>query len=629
MSDCKRLASNLIEVSHAKEPSHELVAFKNKIYPAAHWFGRVLIWLYRYAGKILPIFKNRQRSLQIAIESSKAQFFKEVQHLENYEKSLNLGLKSALEGKPEGKLFLRAKEELQLFSRFFSPLMKEFRKAREERILDLLVPDSKVLEAKATSFKTLFHNLHFYQKLFDFEEVTKTPLPLSILRKMSFDQQLSVEEENRIKKWISKIENSAKQKVASFQGPLDNSLVRVRYVHRMFYHLVDFINKNSKTLEKRAEVEVLEARLVNLGYKIFEECDPKHIAYRNTLKQGDKIQWGARELIIGQILVNPERDPHYPIIFSVENDPRLEIIIYHNEAWSYLQRFQESILHCGIKPKEDLGISEFGRVIVSERLYYFLNQIRWTSMGSEIGQKDFVLAQPIVELLRGLITRPFTPQPLLPEYFAFNYNNEMRARECLVPGIKSYTALENFAYECAMGRDRKFNAAVFSHLITASGLGETKEAKAYLTLLEDALAGKDPEKSISLNSTLADEALLKRRGEFFYAIQNIYEECVESILEKYQISSEAALRKAVSEELILYYTKRCPGSVIIPKFSEKVVQYTLMKLQPQLREEYFEEVANSINQKIQAGEKWLGDKKFFQAGIFNPKQIDQIKIGQI
>lgn len=625
MSECRLLASNLIEISHAKNPERDLIAFRNRLYPKAHWLGRILTWFYKNAGKFLPVFKNQQQRLNQTIRQTRTNFFKKIEFLENSEKILNEGIKSALENKPESHSFLKAREEFLLFARFFSPLMKELRKAREEKVIDFLVPNIREIEVKASALKKLFHELQFYQKLFNFEEVTKNSLPLNILRKMSFDQQLTVKEEKKIKCWIKALEKSSKEKIFSFGGPMENSLVRVRFMHRMLYQIVNFINKYSKIDGKTAEVEILEARLVNLGYKIFEETDPRHIAYRNSLKPGDKIQWNGRELILGKILENAQNDPHYPIVFSVEDDPELEIVLYHNEAWSYLQRFQESILHCGVKAREVLGISQFGKVIVQERLYYPLNQIRWTSKGSEIGQKDFVLAEPIVELIRSLISRPFTPQPLLPEYFAFNYKGEMRAQDCFVPGFKNYTALENFAYEIAHGKERVFNAAVFSHLITASDLGETKEAKAYLELLEAALAGKNAEKSVSLNGTIADEKLLRRRGEFFDAIQSIYESCVEDISEKYQVSSDEQLRKIIAEELISYYKKRCPGSIIIPKLPEKVKLYTLMKLKLKLKEEPFNQVSKSIIQKVQQGERWLGDRKFFLAGIFNPSQIEQIK----
>ena len=614
-----RLASNLIALGQGKE----LITFQNRIFLASSFRGRLFKWLY----KIFPCLRPPSNALEAATKKTSQIFFKMIEMMDKVEQVLSDGLANLLEDTPfDAMRFSKAKAEFLAFTTAFGPFLKEVRKGKEPRSLPVMlqsIADAGEAQEATLFLKDLCQDLYLYEKLFDFEEVVNAPLPVDILRKMALDIAISFKEEKKIKQWISLVKSSLFKRIASFDGPLKNNLVQVRFVHRLLYLIVEYINARKKPADRLAELELIEARLMSFGLEIFGDKDAKHIAWRNQLEAGHTIDYGDKKLVIGEILSNREKDPNYPIVFATD-DPGIEVVVFCSEAEFFLQEFQESILNCVLHMPEILGVSPFARAIIRRRAdYNLLSRNEWTSTATLIGNHDSVLVQPILELLKSLVKQqPFTPYPLEPDQIGFSQDGEMRTLQCLVPVAKSFEVLEEFAFKCSRGND-----AVFSHLVVESGLGETDEAHSYQELFAAAINGSDPTLSIHRCHTIKDRDLLQKRALFFDAVKKHLEEGMQEIFNRYDVPKKTPpeqVRKLLGEQLITYQRRRCPGSIFTKMLRPQAINYTCSALNLKLKQSFLDEARAKLIATFKR-KGTLETYHFFDAGIFHSDQLKLFK----
>lgn len=616
------LGSNLIAIANAESPRHLVTLDNSHLHPTSSFCGRIIKWIRAVFYFFFPCLKKEQ-ALFLTLKKTKDLFFKKMQILEKVNDILRKGLKRCLKGKEvKDDRFKKAREELIACDTYLGPLLKDAGKARQEKVLSVMCRNAKDPKKEARlkeHYQNLFYQLKFYLKIFAFEEVTSSPIPFDLLRKMSLNTPLTVKEIKKVEKWLAAIEKSRPKKIPSFKGYVENNLIHERYVHRMLCKIVEFINHSQPKEEKPADIEELEARLVGRGYEVFYESDPKNIVWRNSVQEGDTFEWNGQSIVVGAILLNPEKDPANPLVFAVKDDPSIQITLYSNEAWGALQRYDESILQCGVRKRKVMGLSPFGRIVVEERLYKPVHTFEWLSRHSVIVEEDKPLAKPIVELLRGLVTRVhFTPQPLRPQYFAFNAQKKMRTTRSMVPGEFCPEVIENFAFSAS-----KANRAVFSHLITESGIGKLKSVQLYHRLFDAALTGEDVRKSITLNGHLRNQRQIEWREEFYFKVQECMTNGYYDIVDNYRVSDDNNLRKELGAQLKAYYLRRCPARILLPQITPRAVLKTLCVLKPPLNSEAFQAKRETILAYPEPAYFLEASNyhPFYRFGVFDPGQI--------
>lgn len=629
MSD-KRLAANLIEISCAKS-SKDLVAWGNRIYHSGYGRGRIIKWL-----QGLPWLRaHRDEHVNKALIKTRDLFYHKIGQLEKTNRYLKRGYKRILIGKEiKDPHFLRAKAKLLSFSSYLEPIMKATRKEQPTKALSFLLSDIKNQTEKqeaAAAIKDLFEELHLYQKMFNFEEATKTEIPLYLLQKMSFDDRLNIKEEKAVVRWINQLQQSSQNNIPAFEGGLKNCYVKTRSMHRMLCKIVEFINHNLPKREQDFDsaIETLETNLVVLGYRIFDQDDTKHIAWANTLDVGQELEWDGRKIFLEKIIHNPERNKGEPVIFSVENEPDIEVVAHlKSEATTYQQIFHKRILHCGLPGKEILGISEFGKIIVQERLHETLADIKWESnRDTGLTKKDRKSAKPIVELLKGFKSMPFTPMAgenlggsiigmLLPKYFGFNGQNQLKSAVCLTPGHFSFDVLEMFAWECSQR-----NLVVFNYIMRASGLSRIQEAKEYQELFEDALNEKDAFRAVTRNTSITDEELKRKRSSIYLETRYHFEECLKFNHARYKLNGKT-FRKQMIQELTALQKLICPGSILSLQLFSYALRNIYIQIRPEMKQRaYKEKLAEIIAAKDPAYLDKKNNMPFYNQGIYSGKQI--------
>ncbi|MGK5594581.1 MAG: hypothetical protein ACSNEK_04400 [Parachlamydiaceae bacterium] len=602
----KRLASNLVEISYTTSPK-ELVVFGNRIYNSSYGIGRIIKWI----QLAFPALRPRHSKLSRQCQLTRQLFFDQIKELEQAEKHLRNGIQERLSGNSFTSFqFDQAKDLLLLFNHYLGPLCKDIRKKRSSRALHFLL-DKVPNQEKSSELKRLqelFSRLQFYQRIFIIEEITSTSIPFLQLKKMSFDERLSSSEKRKVNDWLECIEEAADDQIPSFQGETDNSYAKARFLHRFLWGVTHFIRKDmpSNNQEFRSELEALETNLAEHGYTHFEEMDDRHFQWKESLRSGEKIEIDHLELILGE----PKNEDGI-LVYSVANDPELEIVIYHNESWSYLKRFQLSVLHCGVIGRNIVAVSRFGQVVVQERLYETLADICWSDPSLKaVTQEDQKRAQPIIKLLKGLASREyFTPFPLTPQSFAFNLHGELKAVDCLAPTYFSFDLLEDFAWQCAQG-----NPYVFSYLIKESKLRRLGQAKHYQKLFKETLE----------NAAHAPEAI-DQNGLFCCEVRDKFDGWWNGYQEHYDLKKKKQFRKKLIEELCHLQRYLCPGRILVDELFITAFHHTLGNMKVPLRQKAFKEKLASLREEMSSFSKDKIEQAIMGFGIYDKGQIKQVK----
>lgn len=398
--------------------------------------------------------------------------------------------------------------------------------------------------------KKAFSTVRQFQKMKDLEKVTQTKIPYLTLLKVASNGNLKAKDEDKLKTWIQKINQLAKTKLPSFKGPVENSYGKVRFLHRVLRDTVSLFNENLPKTTKKAEVGRLELELLQRGCTFFKHADPTQVTWCNQLVPGSVVSVKGVDYRIENVLQKDERNREAPTIFSVEGHPDLELVVERNGAIGHIKDHLEHLEHCGIFRQQLIGIEEYGRAALYERVYHPLNKTPWASTTFTFDERhDGPFAVPIVDLLQGLIQMPFTPHPLAPESFGFTSKNEMRARHLLLPARKSFDALEQFAFKCSYDGEGNFHPKVFQYLMQQSGLQKMPQAQVYQRAVKASLDNKRTETESEQSAAL------------YQSIHIIKNRLLGELLRRsYKQANQ--LQKQISQ--VIANTYRCYGGGILP-----------------------------------------------------------------
>lgn len=607
------LQKNLIEMSNANNLKLDLVASVDQSRVYHKDFGCAFLYFRGDLNQTLDQIRQVFLKTMVILDKNKKKYFKQLR-FELLNKPFNLESRD------------KAERYLLHFSMRFKPLLKDGLKNSSKPYLIYLCADTP-----PSQMKMLFTAVRLCQKMKDFEIITKTTIPLKILLKLSLNKDLKAKSNDQLLLWLEKVRASQGYQIPSLDGPIENSFIKIRFFHRLLYEIVHFFNEEVLAESKKGDVGILEQHLLQKNPQILEERDEKHLAWRKNLPIKHKLDMNGESYILEKIIDNLENDPAYPVVFAVEGNPAIEVVIETSEYKTYLQDFNYRSLHCGILQAKILIAEQYGAYSIRERLYHPLSLIEWQS-ANILDSRDKIAAAPIIELVQGLIRLPFTPYPLHPKNFLFNICEEMRSKVLLVPDMKNVDAIEFFIYQCAFGSQEKPNWTVFSYLIKASGLEGTKEAVFYHELIKMAAQGITQEKALSCFPSIKDAGKLKIIERLYIAIPRIKEKLKEELCKIYQVKDDKKFEKSLSQCIEDTHLTYCPGSILREDFHKKAKINLLSLIKPKIRESFYsplkqkilKEMSSAKNRKDPIITKWKQDVNYKALGIYNLEQMQSI-----
>lgn len=588
------LRSNLCELSFSSRLDETLLIGD----------GKRIFLKNRGTGAFLSLFSSNVSTgekLQKTLTSVKAHCWKEIEKLQKAKKVYFTELAATLKRKrPNPKALETAEKTILVFCLHLRPFMKQVIKGEEKPYIAFLCQDEK--GDRRESLVKLFSAVALCRRLKDFSLVTGEEVPLPLLLKICRDKELKVGEADTIQHWLKQVKASSSKKIPSFGPSLANTLVRAPFFHKLLHDATGFFKEAVLEEGESPDLGLLEARLISAGYQAFNEPDEEHLCWRAKVKAGDTLDIGGKEYKLGKALHAAELQIDDPFIFEVVNQPELEVVLPWTPSDPYLKHLDQRSFHCGLIQQKVIGVGRRGAVLVRERLYEPFSDIRWRGRSLDVSDpEDQNNLEPLIELIKGFLTLPFTPYPLDLKNFGYTLKGEMRASALLRPIHKSFEHLENFAYECAYANTEFFNQAIYRKLMWETGLAKCQEALAYRDVVIWALEGCDEESVITLNGEITLADIVARRQTLYCQIQDVQATLLAQLqCAGYELPKEDLLQKKLSQAIMETYEDRCPGSLLIPQRDFELLAYDrfLYLEKPLFQLPIFEEICKEIEAEM-------------------------------
>lgn len=593
----------------------ELVAdfLGEELVPKSSWQG----WIVRTLGKDHQI----QDELIDVLNVCRRRFHEAIHHLQSHNTAYYRQIKNILENQAVDLHQMdKSLDGILQFCMHLNPFIKQFLK---DLSLPYIVFFKEGLDRD--NFLTQLRLAKLVQKMQNMEIVTSAKIPVPILFQIASGKTIQASEERKITDWLKAIEDSASKKVATFRGDKTNPYVKVHYFHRFLSKLV----KEFAALcpHKSLSCALLELKLKEMGCLIFSQEDPFWIRKRQKMAPGDVVDLVKGSYIIREVLFNPDNKPDLPMVFSLENSPDYVIHIEKNEAERSFARYIEGKEQYGLLLPQDVDGDLTGAIALVENCQDLLSEITWESKGM-LCNEDIVNAQPIIALLTGMQKQPFTPFPLSPDYFAFNGSDELRAVHRMTMGVKSFEAIEKFAWQCALDEEKELNPLIFSHLMHASGLADSRYVLEYHELLQVVLEGKNKEESISKGGEIEREDILLARKRFYEEAHTMHIALIDEIKKVYQIRDERKFHKVLKEKMLQLHQAYYLGSLFLPDFARRVKNSLLGQLMPRMHMDQLLRLEGSLIDKIARSnskkDPEILNSIFQSKGIYHLDQINYV-----
>lgn len=400
-------------------------------------------------------------------------------------------------------------------------ITKEWRKLINNKSSELLKKWSFHLLNKDLKFlkNSSYNNLkEFFTEIAWLEGRMQRPLPFSTLLKASSNITLNTDEKNLLKKFCSHIN---KQVDFSNDNCLDSLFDKL---------IVFFREKSQASLSSQIDLTTLELALFEEGCQLFHQKDPNLLAWRESLKPGDLLEYEKRNFKLGQQVQTHEKS----LIFDVVNNNSIILSFGINKAIQGIRQKVNEKYSWEIKPLKPLGCDPERRFVILPK-YTLINKIKWTS-NSTLSKEDKPFADKLAGLFNSFLIQDKSPYCFSISHLAFNQKGKLRALKPLIPVNFDFNLLVQFAIRCTQG-----NMVVFRYI--CKGLSNHFYAKFYEKVLENALKN-DPYEFQDL-ATVCEisskpvwdhgEKLDKKIGKIRKKFENkVSEKVVKSIREVYE-----------------------------------------------------------------------------------------------
>lgn len=182
--------------------------------------------------------------------------------------------------------------------------------------------------------------------------------------------------------------------------------------------------------EKKASLDVLEAALAQRGCQIFEQDDLRHLAKREALKPGQKIQCNGKEFTIGKQISPIKRENDRKVVFelmreSSQDIDESQVLVVGKNNVDLRIEFIRGIKQWGVLFNQLKELDQEGFCAIVERLHTPLSGYEWKSQKYPLEPDDAWLARIICNHLFLCKKQNLFPKGISPKYLMFNQKDEL------------------------------------------------------------------------------------------------------------------------------------------------------------------------------------------------------------
>jgi hypothetical protein len=361
------------------------------------------------------------------------------------------------------------------------------------------------------------------QPVIDLEGMLKGPLPLVLLRKLIKGRILTSVDKQALEDFIKMINAQKSPSV-------------VNTVHEVLACLISLYGKD-KAFATLPEIEVL---LCNHGCTIFDRDDLQMCAFRESVKEGDKIALNGNIYTLSREITSAPKEKNKKRVFIVAEERNLVLVIAENRAIL-------PILHHINKPPEGFTskIAQFkeiatdGSCALRERLYK-IPIPAWKSSGGVFSEGDKRAFEILKMLIISFIKTQSTPPNFSIDSLMVDKHGDFMALGKQTRAPFDFIAMEQLAISLANG-----NETILQRLMVDTELTKHKVAKSFKDVFNEALNGDHIAAEVSAAFfQIDDPKVLETQKQFFKAVRTLYVEIYTEIKKKRPSTQEENIKRA-------------------------------------------------------------------------------------
>lgn len=559
--DLNTLQCNLVELhnwasrypqapSDPKEPLfNDFVANKSatRLYQKCHWLGhfwRIYWWIQSLSLNRDPVPKQVEETVKKTIDA-----FKNFQNEAIRDNQLYI---DALFD-PEGREIYEADEARKLkwrihnFYRAVHPFWHLRNQPLSQRALDALSCIYEQLPPKPFLLS---------QALVRLEGLTGTSLPIGAFFKLALGEHLGHLEELRIKHYLARLKKPG-IRIPFRQAKPPQYIVKVRFFHRTLKEIVAVINSKAHPSKKmNASLARLEIGLSDRGFLLFEQEDPKYMAWREQLP-GKRIAAGAKEVLVGKKIGTKKEGNDRHAVFELPGEPTLVLKTGVNEANLSIEHEMIKRAQYGIPMVNYLYWDSKQRFALVEKIVRTLKEISRHYVRMPGVLRILYPVRDAIEALKNLYA---TPDPLTPKVIGFNAKGQLRTFKRLSRIPYNGVNLEKFTHKCGL-KDQE----LYVGLMLGTRMHAASQVEFYASVLENALEGSSfylfwaTLRHFEFNGDLRSQA-----DKFAKTMLMHRKVCEQRLLNQYAIPDREKFDKVLNYCFKVYHREKCIGS-FLPK----------------------------------------------------------------
>lgn len=559
-SKLTQLRCNLQEVYSAVHRNSGTLLVANiqgtRIYDAACGWGRVWRWFYGIIGCFTREFYQTEKLLQ-AIQTTHRIFHNELHHIKKHIENYHTYLKQVCSASPVHESdFHAARKAITIWNDATLPFVQLLRSGRNNHL-------NRIFENRFDLDEETLKFCLQYQNIIDLEGILHQPLPIEILAKMATGTAISETNRALFQKWITKINEQAR-------------IIGIQRFHRalrgIIEHLMDI---NANPIDTSFHLAKLELHLIDAKCQaIFMEKDPKHIAWRRTLKSGDSLTSSGTTFVLGEQIGHKADGIDRTLVFNIATDPKSVMIIGISRAILGIKQIMRNEYHGELELVAFKHVDPRGRFAIVEKLPRSLDGFQWTSTAQKVSRADEQRCKPIVRMLNQLLQNEKTPAFFSPKYLGIDAKGILKCMKVTHDTIFDFNALEQFVYSVA-----NRNLTIFRHLMSASGLSSHLFARYYQQMVEHAIKDKANAKerdagrvADTKGSGVDDPRVVDRAQALYREVRQMKKRCFDLLSELHSNALHPALLETrISKYLLEYYLNSKAGNILWPTLEQDVV----------------------------------------------------------
>jgi hypothetical protein len=371
--------------------------------------------------------------------------------------------KKILSGSEEGehrRIVVNFHQATYIFWSIFIKDNQEMRALRNS--LDHFVdPSSSTLTDKAL-FKSLKKERYWVQV----GGLTQQAIPVALLSKLHDSQNLKVEENRQLRRWIHSLNHCV--------PPISPKILSI--VLEEVMNVISLQGSSSITLQD------LLFWLNQQGCQMIPQEDPVHMDWREGLSPGDSIECNGKELVLGKQLSTKKYIDDIYKIFELSAHPNYVVKIAHNRFRLLVEdkQWESEEEHWGFRGVEKIdnleeddqkpvinGLDRQGRCVVLEKLYSPIESHVWTSTEAELSKNDQRIALVFANHIYCMSQWRASAQNLSLAHLMWDNAGNLKSTRLLKKGPCNYNEWETYCESAARG-----NLFVLTYLMNVSKLNE-------------------------------------------------------------------------------------------------------------------------------------------------------------